>query len=72
MVKENFNNVDAEHYSQKAYFFIKDNSYHVTISSYDKCDTSAVKIKLANTYQVKYTFRDLPLLINYSYYFTYI
>lgn len=60
-VKGNFNNVDVEHYGQKAHFFIKDNSYHVTISYDDKRDTSAVKIKPADTYQVKYTFGHYPL-----------
>lgn len=51
-----FNNNYAEHYGQKAHFFIKDNRYQVTISYDEKKDTYPV-----NTYQVKYTFGHFPL-----------
>ncbi len=47
----NFNNVVAEHYGQKAHFFIKDNQYQVTISYDEKVDT----------YPIKYTFGHFPL-----------
>jgi predicted CXXCH cytochrome family protein len=47
----NFNNVDIEHYGQKAHFFIKDNRYNVTISYDDKIET----------YPIKYTFGHFPL-----------
>jgi len=50
-VLANFNNVDVEHYGQKAHFFIKDNRYQVKISYDDNVDI----------YQVKYTFGHYPL-----------
>lgn len=46
-----FNNTNAEHYGQKALFFIKGNRYHVTIS-YDAN---------VDTYPIKYTFGHFPL-----------
>lgn len=50
-VKGNFNNVDVKHYGQKAFFFIKDGIYQVTISYDNKVDT----------YPIKYTFGHFPL-----------
>ena len=50
-VLADFSDVSVEHYGQKAYFFIKDNSYQVTISYDDKSDT----------YPIKYTFGHFPL-----------
>ena len=50
-VVANFDNQQVEHYGQKAYFFIKDNQYQVTISYDDKADT----------YPIKYTFGHFPL-----------
>ncbi len=50
-VLANFNNVDVEHYGQKAHFFIKDNLYQVTINYDEKLDT----------YPIKYTFGHFPL-----------
>jgi tetratricopeptide (TPR) repeat protein len=50
-VLADFDNVDVEHYGQKARFFIKDNRYQVTISYDDKSDT----------YPIKYTFGHFPL-----------
>jgi len=50
-VLADFSNVNVEHYGQKAYFFIKDNRYQVTISYDDKSDT----------YPIKYTFGHFPL-----------
>ena len=50
-VLANFNNVNVEHYGQKAYFFIKDNQYQVTISYDDNMDN----------YPIKYTFGHFPL-----------
>ncbi len=50
-VLANFDNKQVEHYGQKAYFFIKDNEYQVTISYDDKTDT----------YPIKYTFGHFPL-----------
>jgi len=50
-VLANFNNIDVEHYGQKATFFIKDKCYQVTISYDDKTDT----------YPIKYTFGHFPL-----------
>ncbi len=50
-VLANFNNIDVEHYGQKAYFFIKDNQYQVTISYDDNVDS----------YPIKYTFGHFPL-----------
>lgn len=55
-VLANFNNIDVEHYGQKAHFFIKDNQYQVTISYGEKVDTNPVI-----TYQIKYTFGHFPL-----------
>jgi predicted CXXCH cytochrome family protein len=46
-----FNNTDAEHYGQKAHFFIKNNRYQVSISYDEKKDT----------YPIKYTFGHFPL-----------
>lgn len=46
-----FDNVDVEHYGQKAHFFIKEELYHVTISYDDN----------TNTYPIKYTFGHFPL-----------
>ena len=54
-VLANFNQINVEHYGQKAFFFIKNNQYQVTIS-YDNNDTYPV-----NTYLVKYTFGHFPL-----------
>ena len=50
-VLANFDNVDVEHYGQKAHFFINDNQYKVTISYDDNIDT----------YPIKYTFGHFPL-----------
>ncbi|MDO7085552.1 multiheme c-type cytochrome [Pseudocolwellia sp. AS88] len=50
-VLADFNNVNVKHYGQRAYFFIKDNTYQVTISYDDKSDT----------YPIKYTFGHYPL-----------
>ncbi|XQW86842.1 multiheme c-type cytochrome [Thalassotalea piscium] len=50
-VLADFNNKQVEHYGQKAYFFIKDGRYQVTISYDDKSDT----------YPIKYTFGHFPL-----------
>lgn len=50
-VLADFNNVDVEHYGQKAHFFIKDERYQVTISYDDKKDT----------FPIKYTFGHFPL-----------
>jgi hypothetical protein len=50
-VLANFNNVEVEHYGQKAHFFIKDERYQVTISYDDKKDT----------FPIKYTFGHFPL-----------
>jgi len=50
-VLANFNNVNVEHYGQKAHFFIKDNHYQVRISYDDKVDT----------FSIKYTFGHYPL-----------
>jgi predicted CXXCH cytochrome family protein len=50
-VLANFSNVNVEQYGQKAYFFMKDNRYQVTISYDDKSDT----------YPIKYTFGHFPL-----------
>ncbi|NQY88636.1 MAG: hypothetical protein HRT51_12990 [Colwellia sp.] len=50
-VLANFDNKQVEHYGQKAFFFIKDNRYQVTISYEDKTDT----------YPIKYTFGHFPL-----------
>ncbi len=47
----NFDNVNVEHYGQKAFFFIKNEQYQVTVSYDDKSDT----------YPVKYTFGHFPL-----------
>ena len=47
----NFNNTHVKHFGQKAYFFVKNNQYHVTISYDDKFDT----------YPIKYTFGHFPL-----------
>lgn len=47
----NFDNETATHYGQKAYFFIKDNRYQVSISYDNKTDT----------YPIKYTFGHFPL-----------
>lgn len=46
-----FSGVNVEHYGQKAHFFIKDNSYQVTVSYDDNVDT----------YPIKYTFGYTPL-----------
>ena len=50
-VLADFNNVDVEHYGQKAHFSIKDKRYQVTISYDDNVDT----------YPIKYTFGHFPL-----------
>jgi Tfp pilus assembly protein PilF len=50
-VLADFNNVDVEHYGQKAHFFIKDERYQVTISYDNNVDT----------YPIKYTFGHFPL-----------
>jgi len=50
-VLASFDNKHVEHYGQKAYFFIKDEHYQVTISYDDKTDT----------YPIKYTFGHFPL-----------
>ena len=50
-VLADFNNKHVEHYGQKALFFIKDNTYQVTISYDDNVDT----------YPIKYTFGHFPL-----------
>ena len=50
-VLADFYNKQVEHYGQKAFFFIKDNRYQVTISYEDKTDT----------YPIKYTFGHFPL-----------
>lgn len=46
-----FNNIDVEHYGQKAHFFMKEDRYWVTISYDDK----------AESYPIKYTFGYFPL-----------
>ena len=46
-----FNHVNVEHYGQKAFFFIKNNQYQVTISYDSNVDT----------YPIKYTFGHYPL-----------
>ncbi|NQZ89863.1 MAG: hypothetical protein HRT54_20025 [Colwellia sp.] len=46
-----FDNKQVEHYGQKAYFFIKDGRYQVTISYDDNTDT----------YPIKYTFGHFSL-----------
>ncbi len=55
-VLADFGNRKIEHYGQKAFFFIKDNRYQVTISYDEESNTYPV-----NTYQVKYTFGHFPL-----------
>ena len=50
-VLADFDNKQVEHYGQKAYFFIKDGRYQVTISYDDNTDT----------YPIKYTFGHFPL-----------
>ncbi len=55
-VLANFNQIKVEHYGQKAFFFIKDKKYQVTVSYDDKSNAYPV-----NTYQVKYTFGHFPL-----------
>ena len=50
-VLANFDNVDVEHYGQKAHFFTKGNQHWVTISYDDKADS----------YPIKYTFGHFPL-----------
>jgi tetratricopeptide (TPR) repeat protein len=55
-VLANFNNIDVEHYGQKAFFFIENNQYKVTVS-YDG-NTELYPIK---TYLIKYTFGHFPL-----------
>ncbi|MCW8865924.1 MAG: multiheme c-type cytochrome [Colwellia sp.] len=50
-VLANFNNTKAEHYGQKAHFFIEGKEYKATISYDDK----------STTYAVKYTFGFFPL-----------
>jgi tetratricopeptide (TPR) repeat protein len=50
-VLANFDNVDVEHYGQKAHFFTKGNQYWVTISYDDKVDS----------YPIEYTFGHFPL-----------
>ena len=65
-VLADFNNVDVEHYGQKAHFFIRDKQYLVTISYRGKTGTKFAKTKettaySAHTYQIKYTFGHFPL-----------
>jgi len=69
-VLANFNNVDVEHYGQKAHFFIKDKQHYVTISYDDTVTDSAVETYADKshdtsyasiTYQVKYSFGHFPL-----------
>jgi len=50
-VLADFDNKQVEHYGQKAYFFIKDGRYQVSISYDDNTDT----------YPIKYTFGHFPL-----------
>jgi tetratricopeptide (TPR) repeat protein len=50
-VLADFNNKQVEHYGQKAFFFIKDERYQVTISYDDNTDT----------YPIRYTFGHFPL-----------
>ena len=50
-VLADFNNVDVEHYGQKAHFFIHNNRYNVTISYDNNTDT----------YPIKYAFGHFPL-----------
>ena len=50
-VLADFNKINVEHYGQNAFFFVKDNKYHVTIT-YDKS---------SDTYPIKYTFGHYPL-----------
>ncbi|MEI6895607.1 MAG: cytochrome c3 family protein [Colwellia sp.] len=50
-VLADFDHKQVEHYGQKAYFFIKDERYQVTISYDNK----------TNTYPIKYTFGYFPL-----------
>jgi len=50
-VLANFDDVEVEHYGQRARFFIKDSQYRVTVSYDDKVDT----------YPIKYTFGHFPL-----------
>jgi len=50
-VLANFDNKQVEHYGQKAFFFLKDERYQVTISYDDKTDT----------YPIKYAFGHFPL-----------
>lgn len=50
-VLADFNNKGVESYGQKAYFFIKNGRYQVTVSYDDKTDT----------YPIKYTFGHFPL-----------
>lgn len=50
-VLANFNDVAVKHYGQKAYFFIKESHFYVTISYAEKSDT----------YPIKYAFGHYPL-----------
>jgi predicted CXXCH cytochrome family protein len=55
-VLADFNNIDVEHYGQKAHFFIQDKKYKVAISYVNKVDTTSIE-----TYLIKYTFGHFPL-----------
>jgi Tfp pilus assembly protein PilF len=50
-VLANFNEIETSHFGQKAFFFLEDDTYQVTISYDEKSDT----------YPIKYTFGYFPL-----------